>query len=199
VNKSSVDVRLNTEATPELVKKLEPDALIVAVGGETTTIPVPGVEYARQAVDIFSELDTLKGKIVIIGGGTVGSELGLELAENGNTVHIVEITDKLAEKGNSLYRIALHQHMEKCETLHSLTETHCKEIRKDGVVIEKKDGAEEFLQADHILLATGLRPKRELAYSFYGITRNTYLIGDCHRVANVKEAILSATLIAMNI
>ena len=199
VNKSTIEVRLNTEATPKMVKEINPDALIIAVGGEPTTPPVLGVEYARQAVDVYPELDTIMGKIVIIGGGTIGSELGLELAEKGNAVYIIEITDTLNAQGNMHYRIAIRQHMEKCKTLYIMTETRCKEIKKDGVVIKKKDGVEEFLEADHILLATGLRSKKDSAFSFYGITQNTYMIGDCNRVANVKEAILSATLIAMNI
>jgi 2,4-dienoyl-CoA reductase-like NADH-dependent reductase (Old Yellow Enzyme family)/thioredoxin reductase len=198
IEKSSVEVRLNTEATPPLVKELQPDALIIAVGGETTQPPIPGVEHARQAVGIYPELDTLKGKIVVIGGGTIGSELGLELAERGNEVHIVEITDTLNAQGNLHYRIAIRQHMAKCETLHIMTSTTCKAIKENGVIV-MNEGKERFVEADHILLATGLRSKKDLAHSFFDITQYTYMVGDCHRVANVKEAILSATLIAMNI
>ena len=199
IKKSTVEVRLNTEATPEMVKELEPEALIIALGAETTTPPIPGVEHARQAVEAYPDLDKMKGKIVVIGGGTIGSEMGLELAERGNEVHIVEITDKLAEKGNMLYRIALRQHMDKCESLYPMTETKCKEIKENGVVVEGKDGKEQFLEADHVLLATGLRSKRELAYSFYGITQDTFMLGDCKRVGNIKDAVELATLITMNI
>ncbi len=199
IKKSKVEVRLNTEATPELVKELEPEALIIAVGADTTTPPIPGVEHARQAVEAYPDLNKMKGKIVVIGGGTIGSEIGLELAERGNEVHIVEITDKLAEKGNMLYRIALRQHMEKCESLYPMTETKCKEIKEDGVVVKEKDGKEQFLEADHVLLATGLRSRRELAHSFYGITQDTFILGDCNQVGNIKDTVELATLITMNI
>ncbi len=199
IKKSKVEVRLNTEATPELVKELEPEALIVAVGAELVTPPIPGVEHARQAVEAYPDLNKMKGKIVVIGGGTIGSEMGLELAERGNEVHIVEITDKLAEKGNMLYRIAIRQHMEKCETLHTMTETKCKEIRKDGVVVEGKDGKEQFLEADYVLLATGLRSRKDLAHSFFGIVPETAMIGDCDRVAKVLEATNEAYFIAANL
>lgn len=199
IKKSSVEVRLNTEATPRLVKELQPDALIIAVGADTATPPIPGAEHARQAVDAYPELDKMKGKIVVIGGGTIGSEMGLELAERGNEVHIVEITDTLNAQGNMLYRIAIRQHMERCKTLHTMTETKCKEIRKDGVVVVGKDGQEQFLEADHVLLATGLRSKKELAHTFYGITPETAMIGDCDRVGKVLEATNDAYFIAANL
>lgn len=199
IEKSGVEVQLNTVATPEMVKGMEPDSVIIAVGAAPITPPIPGVEYARQAVDVYPELDDLKGNIVMIGGGTIGCEMGLELAERGNEVHVVELTDTLAAKGNMLYRIALRQHMEKCDTLHTLTETECKEIREDSVVVVGKDGEETVLAADHILLATGLKSKRELANSFYGITPETAMLGDCQRVAKVLEATNEAYLVASNL
>ena len=115
IRKSNVDVRLNTEATPETVKDLKPDAVIIAVGAHAITPPIPGVEYARQAVDAYADIDKIKGKIAVIGGGVIGSEMGLELAERGNTVYLVEITDKLNAQGNGLYRIAIRQHMQNCK------------------------------------------------------------------------------------
>ena len=198
IDKSKVEVRLNTEATPAMVDKLKPDALVVALGADTATPPIPGVEHARQAVDAYPDLDRMKGRIAVIGGGTIGSEIALELAERGNAVHLIEITDRLNAKGNMLYRIAIRQHMEKCGTLHAMVETRCKEIRADGIVVEK-DGQEQFIEADHILLATGLHSRRELAQSFYGITQDTFIIGDSNRVGNVKDAVEMATLIMMNI
>ncbi len=197
--KSSVEVRLNTKATPEMVRALKPDALIIAVGAEPITPPIPGVVHARQAVDAYPDLEKMKGKIVVIGGGTVGSEMGLELAERGNTVHVIEITDTLNAQGNMLYRIAIRQHMDKCATLHIMTNTRCKEIKAGGVVVVGKDGREQFIEADHIILATGMKAKKELAHSFYGITPETAMVGDCDRVAMVLEATNDAYFIAANL
>ena len=198
IKKSKVEVRLNTEATPEMVKGMQPDALIIAVGADSITPPIPGVEHARQAVDAYPEIDKMKGRIVIIGGGTIGSEIGLELAERGNQVHVVEMTDTLNAQGNMLYRIAIRQHMERCESLHTMTETTCKEIKVDGVVVEH-EGKDQFIEADYILLATGLRSKRDLAHSFYDITPETAMVGDCDKVANVLEATNDAYFIAANL
>lgn len=199
VKKSKIDVKLNTEATPELVKTFKPDALIIAVGAEPITPPIPGVEHARQAVDAYPDLDTMKGTIVVIGGGTIGSEIGLELAERGNTVHIIEITDTLNAQGNMLYRIAIRQHMEKCKTLYAHTETVCTQIKPDGVVVKGKNSHEQFIAADHILLAVGMKAKRDLAHSFYGLTPETAMVGDCDKVATVLEATNEAYFLGANL
>lgn len=198
IDKSGVEVRLNTDATPEMIQKLQADALFVAVGADVTTPPIPGIQFAQQAADAYARLNEIRGRIAVIGGGTIGSEIGLELAERGNEVHIVELTDTLNAQGNALYRIAIRQHMDRCKTLHTMLLTQCKEIKADGVVVSNQAG-EQFIAADHVLLATGLRSKRDLAQSFYGVVQDTFVIGDCNRVGNVKDAVELATLIAMNL
>ena len=79
-----------------------------------------------------------------------------------------------------------------------MTETTCKEIKPEGIVVEK-DGQRQFIETDHILLATGMRSNRELAHSFYGITPETAMIGDCDRVSNVLDATNDAYFIAANL
>ena len=193
-----MSVRLETEATPEMVRDLQPDALIIAVGADPITPAIPGAEHAIQAIDAYSRLEDMKGTIAVIGGGIIGSEIGLDFAKRGNTVHIIELTDTLNAQGNMLYRIAIRQHMAMYPDLHTMTETQCTQIRPDGIKLVNRDG-EQFIAADHIILATGMKPRRALAQSFYGITSETSLIGDCDRVARVLEATNDAYFIGANI
>ena len=200
--KSNVEVRLNTEATVEYVKGLEPDGIIVAVGADFVTPNIKGAEYARQAVDIYPEIDTIEGKFVIIGGGTVGSEIGLELAERGRKATIIEMGEELAVKGNWLYRLALYQHMnaqKKRGTLEWATNSVVTEIKENAVIYKDAQGNEHEIKADHILLAAGMKSRKELANSFFGITPNTALVGDCERVAKVIEATNNGYFIGSNI
>ena len=191
VGKSHIDVRLNCEATPEYVKSLEPEGLIIAVGADFITPRIPGVENARQAVSIYPEIDEIEGSFVIIGGGTIGSEIGLELAERGKKATIIEMADTLAAKGNWLYRLALRQHMNAAKEAGNLDwklNSKVKEIGQGCVRYEDENGNEQIIKADHILLAVGLKSRKALANSFFGITPNTVIVGDCERVAKVIEA-----------
>lgn len=58
-------MRLETEATPEMIASLAPDDLILGLGAEFITPRIPGAEYARQAVTLYPELDSAQGRFVI--------------------------------------------------------------------------------------------------------------------------------------
>jgi pyruvate/2-oxoglutarate dehydrogenase complex dihydrolipoamide dehydrogenase (E3) component len=197
-----VDVKLNTTATFDSVKSLNPDAVIVAVGADFIKPNIPGVDNAIQAASIYPKLDEVEGDVVIIGGGAIGSEIGLELASRKKNVTIVEQKGALAERSNWLYRHGLYNAIKDCECSNNLKvklETTVKEIKKDGIVTIDKDGKEEFTSAENILLAVGMKPKRDLAFSFYGITPETSIIGDSNKAAQVLEAINDAYFIAANL
>lgn len=202
IEKSNIDLRIGIEATPEIVEEISPDSLIIAVGAQTTKPPIKGIEKDNviQAIDAIYNSELVGEEIVIVGGGSIGCELGLEysLLKNRN-VSIVEILDELASNGNMLYRIGLRQKMDKAETLTRLTGTVCDEITDDGVIIIDKEGKKRLIKADTVILATGLKPKNILAKLFYGITPDTYMIGDCEKARTVMEATLAGCSIALNL
>ena len=50
-----------------------------------------------------------------------------------------------------------------------------------------------------MIIATGLRPKKQEAFDFYGLTNKTYMIGDCDRSGKVGETTESAYFVASNL
>ena len=90
----------NTEATPELIDRLDPDAVIVAVGAEQIVPPIPGVEKAMMSFDVFGHEDRVGRRVVIIGGGAIGVELGIHLNGLGHECTIVEMAENLAPERN---------------------------------------------------------------------------------------------------
>lgn len=80
----NITVMLSTEATPELVSSMEPDAVIAALGSRPA-IPtyLPGYDKANvmPAEYAYTHTDEVGGKVVVIGGGLVGAELALHLGE----------------------------------------------------------------------------------------------------------------------
>lgn len=202
MKKSNIDVHMNTEVTPEMVKELHPDALIIAVGAYELTPPIPGIDkpHVMSGTQAIQREEEIKGNVVVIGGGTVGAEIALEQSLiHNNNVTIVEMGAELAPQGNKLYKIGLRQTMEQCKTLTTLLETSCMEIKDDVVVVKDKDGNIQEIPADYIIVSTGLRAKSDLAKSFYGITPNTTMIGDCVRPRLILEATFEGHAIALNI
>jgi 2,4-dienoyl-CoA reductase-like NADH-dependent reductase (Old Yellow Enzyme family)/thioredoxin reductase len=202
IQKSGADVRLNTAVTPALVRELKPDALFIAVGSLPVTPPIEGI-HNKNVIGFYEAIeseDAIGQDVVIIGGGTIGAELGLELAElKGRNVTIVELTNKIATQGNLLYQIALRQKMDAVPTLSRLMETACEAITSEGVRVVSKDGAKHFIKADTVIVATGVAPNRALAESLLGITPDTFLIGDCDKTRKIMEAVFEGHTIASHL
>jgi NADPH-dependent 2,4-dienoyl-CoA reductase/sulfur reductase-like enzyme len=202
MEKSDVEVKLNTEATPKMLKALNPDVIFTAVGSVPVTPPIKGLDSKNVMgfYDALSDKEAIGQNVVIIGGGTIGAEMGLELAElHGKQVHIVEISDKIASQGNLLYRIALRQKMDVVDTLVRMTETMCTEISNEGVTVKGIDGKEQFLSADTVIICTGVAANKVVSESFYGITPDTFEIGDCLAPRKIMEAVFDGTTIASRI
>lgn len=194
VLKSGIDVKLNTRATPEMVKALSPDIVIVAVGSVPNTPPIKGAQlpHVMQAVDAFKMLPQLGKKVVIIGGGEVGCELGLTLAEYGKETVLIEMTEKLAPMSNLIYKASLEILMAKEKNLTYKLETVCREITEKGVKAAERAGKEMFIDADTVVLATGMKSLREEAESFLGIVYDVKMIGDCVKPGKVDDATYDA-------
>jgi 2-enoate reductase len=96
VTENGLDLRLNTVATPESLRDLGADALVVCAGGKPVNPPLPGVNLPNviQAVDLFRDPACAQQAhhVVVIGGGSVGCECAHYLAaEQGKQVTVVEI------------------------------------------------------------------------------------------------------------
>lgn len=187
---SDITVHLNTEATPDMVRQLAPDEVIVAVGSVPSIPPIKGTDHKLviQAMDAFKNQKVLGSKVVIIGGGEVGCELALNLVEAGKEAVIVEMSNKLAPSGNLLYKAALDILLEQQKNISWKLETICTEITENGVAVKGKTGEKTFIKADTVVLATGMEPLKSLAESFYGITYDVKFIGDCVMPRKVGDA-----------
>ena len=87
VSACGAEVKLNTAATPELLKQGQYDAVICALGSDGKTIPVPGADKGVYlAEDIFGSEAQLGKKVVVIGGQDTGRDAALYLAQAGHEV-----------------------------------------------------------------------------------------------------------------
>lgn len=82
---SGVTVLLNSTANEAALASQAPDAVILATGGRPIAPPIPGAElpHVVQAWDLLSGRAGTGKRVVVIGGGAVGIETALSLAEKG--------------------------------------------------------------------------------------------------------------------
>lgn len=87
-----------------------------------------------------------------------------------------------------IYRTALLQHLEKATNIEIYMNCRCQSITDHDVLI--KDGkVERVISFDTIINASGRVSKTSAAESFYGITPETSVIGDCERVGAIVDAV----------
>ena len=87
MDKLGVDVRLNTAVTTETLQQGNFDAVIIAIGSEPAVPDIPGINGPNvvTAEDVLSGKTRISGKVIILGGGSVGCDVALFLANQQAT------------------------------------------------------------------------------------------------------------------
>ena len=190
LNKSSVNVHLNTEMTPDQVKEMKADALILALGAYPIELPLKGKEKNRvmNAIEAFKHMDKVGENVVIIGGGSIGCELGVDLARKGKNVNVVELGPVLNRTLNDIMKMGLKKQMEQQVSLKTYLNAACQEITENGVIVKMENGETREFKADTVIFAAGMRSRLDEANEFYGIIQDTDIIGDANRVGTIWTA-----------
>ena len=190
IEKLGVTIELGKEATPELIQEAKHDAVIIATGSMPIISEIPGVEKAK----VVTAVNVLLGKretgesVVVVGGGLVGCETALYLAQKGKKLTIVEILDSVMRDMCIQNRAHLLQLLADAKA-EILTETKVLEITDEGITIADKHGKRSTLEADTVVLAVGLKPNEKLLKSLTDKVPEVYAIGDCVEPRIVINAI----------
>ncbi len=197
--RSGADIRMNTECTKELIDEIKPDAIILAVGAHPFVPKIPGIDMAINALYAYDRMDEIGEHVVIIGGGLVGCEVGLHLANHGRKVTVVEMLPMMANETFGYYRNALLNEMDK-RNMKQILEAKCIEFTKAGVVIEK-DGVREVLEADSYCYSMGMRSNDDIVESLKAAAGEipVWVVGDAKRAGKVADAVRSGYMAAMEI
>jgi 2-enoate reductase len=150
------------------------------------------------AIDLLLNRRNVGESVVIVGGGLIGCETALHLAQQGKKLTILEILDSVARDIYSANRMHLLKLLDDAG-VKILTETKILEITDQGIIISDKYGKKSTLAADSVVLALGLAPERGLLEALTDKVPEVHAIGDCvepRRVINaIWEAFRTARLI----
>ena len=189
VEQRKITVMLNTAMTPELARQLKPDAIVCAIGADPILPPIPGMDGDNVvlAVRMHDHMDRIGQNVVILGGGLVGCEEGIFLAQQGRKVTILEMKPELCRDAPYLHHEAVLLELDRLGAV-THTGTRCTRILPDGVLAQTDEGEVRF-DADTVLVAAGLRPRMAEAESFRDCAPEFWKIGDCKKARNVRLAI----------
>jgi 2,4-dienoyl-CoA reductase-like NADH-dependent reductase (Old Yellow Enzyme family)/thioredoxin reductase len=194
---ASIQIRLNAEVTPETVRGVRPDALIVAVGGTLRMPDIPGIDGSNvmNAVQAFLHPDPMREKtIAVLGGGDVGCECALFLAEFGCRVTIVESLDELLQTEEVLsIRVDLLKMLEEAE-IKAVTGAEPVAIHEEGVLVRLRDDKQLSLPADFVIVAIGMEPLSTLAHQLAAECDDVRIVGDCVQPRRIRDAVVEGEL-----
>jgi NADPH-dependent 2,4-dienoyl-CoA reductase/sulfur reductase-like enzyme len=190
LKKLNVNVYLNTELTTEIVDSEKPDVVIIATGGRPAIPNIPGVDKPN----VVTAHNVLKGKVdvghkvIVIGGGMVGSETADHLANHGKEVTILEQLPEIAKDEQDSVRYFLLKDLKE-NNVAIYTNTPVKEIVDDGVIVDRNGKEEKISPTDTIVLAVGVKPVNELVNKLEGKVNKLITVGDALEVRKALEAI----------
>ena len=220
VRKLGIPVRLNTEVTPELLKKLKPDAVVLAASGEYAVPRIPGIS-GRNVFTISSLAQKVKlpmrvlgpnrlhtltrhylplgRKVVVLGGQIEGLQGAVFLKKRGREVTVIEEGETIGAGIPERYIVRMLPWFEQ-KGVEILTRTRCEEIADDGVRVVTED-AERFIHADSVLVLMPQVPRDDLVASFKDVVNETYAVGSCLGAENglLKHALLDGRTVGCSI
>jgi pyruvate/2-oxoglutarate dehydrogenase complex dihydrolipoamide dehydrogenase (E3) component/uncharacterized membrane protein YdjX (TVP38/TMEM64 family) len=144
--------------TAQGTRTLSTRAIIIAAGARPFVPPIPGLQQIRVLTsDNVWSLRNLPRRLVVLGGGPIGSELAQAFARFGSNVTQVEMLPRiLAREDEDVSRIVSARFRE--EGIELLVDHKAKEVRLEGarkLLIAEHAGKEVVVEFDELLCAVG--------------------------------------------
>ena len=178
--KAGALLRVNTEATEEVLRALAPDAIILATGSNPMVLPIPGLDTCGYvtAQDMLEGKAPVGRKVLVVGGGMVGCEAAEFLAERGHEVGIIEMKDVIASDVTPENRRYMFENFRNHQVL-LMPGAKVGQFYADGVDYTLADGTAGSLRGyDSVVLAMGSRSNAALKEVAEAVASQVFVIGE---------------------
>lgn len=195
-----VPVYLNTVLTRSQILEQDFDALIIATGSTPKVFSLGDDDRVYTAAQVLLGEKDCGRETVVVGGGLVGCETALWLAQHGKKVTIVETLDGLMAANGPL----CHANRDMLEALlpfQGVTVVTGAEVKcyRIGVLSLAAAGRGREIPCDSVILAVGYREEDSLYRELEFDVPELYLLGDARKVSNIMYAIWDAFEVANHI
>ena len=143
-------------------KLIEADKIVIATGSEP--VPLPNIEFDEKIILSSTgalNLNEVPKKMVVVGGGYIGLEMGSVWSRLGSEVHVIEFLDHITpgmdkEISNEFMKILKKQGI----TFHMQHKVEKITKDKSGAIISTSDqsGNKKNFECDVVLISVGRRP-----------------------------------------
>lgn len=166
--------------------------IVIATGSRPMTIPGFTIDQKRLIDSTGAlALDAVPPRMIVIGGGYIGLELGMAYAKFGTSVTVVEATANLLGAMDKDCVAVVARKLKKLG-VQVLLDTKAKSWEEKGdravLNVERKDGTMATIDTDKILMSIGRRPNSEnLGLEAAGVTfdKRGYIIANDQLKTNV--------------
>ncbi|MFW6011497.1 MAG: FAD-dependent oxidoreductase [Desulfosalsimonas sp.] len=225
-----IEVKLNKAVDGALLDSEKPDHVVLATGAEPMSPPIAGVEMGHvvQSWDVLSGKVYTGKRVAVLGGGAVGVETALYLAEKGTIsgetlkfllinraespevlyefstkgtkeVTLIEMLDKIGKDFGKTTRWSMLQDASRFG-INIRPATRALEITKNGILVQdESSGGTEEIPADTVVLCAGARPENSLE-SLLKEKGFAYIsAGDAQNIGRAFEAVHNGYAAGKNI
>ena len=172
------------------------DEIVVATGSKPVIPPIDGLKNYYWAEVLENHNLPENKRVLVVGGGLIGTEVASKLLSKGNKVFIVEMLGEIA-RGMEMIEQKLTLKSLQHENVNIFLNTKVKKVDGDKVQIEGQDYKQTIEGIDLIVLATGMKSYNP----FENIKQDKpiHIIGDALKPGKAQDAIHGAYAEAKNI
>ncbi|MDO4501069.1 MAG: FAD-dependent oxidoreductase [Erysipelotrichaceae bacterium] len=186
MNRLNINIHFNTEVKD--LSEIKADEYVIATGSVAKNLPINGLENTTEAVDYLNGKEVGEN-VCIIGGGLTGCEIAYDLVLKGMKPVVVEMAkDVITAPGICMANSQMLRDLLRFYKVPVYLESTVKEVGKDYVVINTKDG-EKKISVDNTIVSVGYN-SNPLVQS--DEKNHIHVIGDANKVGNLKTVIWGA-------
>ncbi len=192
VRSSGASILMNTPVDAALVRKIQPELLVWAVGADQKIPKIKGLDhqYFMTAVEYFQGKKAVKGpRILVIGAGRSGIEIAEMLGRQGYDVVATKRTDPIGSMMEMITRTLTLKRIEQMDSVTLMPHTTVKAFKEKSVEIEK-DGKKMSLEPfQSIILAFGMQSASGPDEQITSTVSKMEVIGDARDVQDIFSAL----------
>ena len=177
-----VEVRLNTEFSADNETAAQFDKIILATGAEPFVPPIPGTKlpHVVTAADVLTGRAFIGKRVVVVGGGQVGSETASFLASERKTVTIFEMLENIPAEGEFNVVYFLKEELNK-QGVEQIVKAKVTKIEETSVSYECESVSHTIEGVNSVVMAIGSRSVNVLEEPLKALGADVVVVGDALR------------------